>query len=104
MDGAESVESGDEPSDEVESSDEPVGFSDEPVVSSDELVWFPVDALLTCAVVVFGLPIDPSQAITPQASTNVASTEAATRRRMSEIRRSRAASRSRPTAARSEGG
>ena len=87
MDGAEGVESV-----EVESSDYSVGFSDELVV------------LLTCAVVVFGLPIDPSQAIAPQASTNVASTEAATRRRMREIRRPRAASRSRSRAARSAGG
>jgi hypothetical protein len=34
-------------------------------------------------------PIEPSHAITPQASTNVASTAAATRRRIAAIRRVR---------------
>jgi phosphoglycolate phosphatase len=91
---------------ELESSDdedEPVS-SDEVVSPDDDEVESLDDVLETCAVVAFVVPIDPSQAIAPHARTNVASTAATTRRRMREIRRARAASRSRPRAARSEGG
>jgi phosphoglycolate phosphatase len=86
---------------ELESSDEAVVSSDEAELVDDVVS---LDELVTCAVVVSGLPIDPSQAIAPHASTNEASTAATTRRRIMPIRRARAARRSRPRAARSEGG
>jgi phosphoglycolate phosphatase len=108
MDGAELDEDDESPDDEdwpdedVESSDEDVESSDEDVESSDEAEDDEV-VVVTCAVVVV-VPIEPSQAIAPQASTNVASTAATTRRRIRPMRRARAASRSRPRAARSEVG
>jgi phosphoglycolate phosphatase len=96
MEGAELVE--ESFADEAESSD--AAESPDAVVSPDAVE--DVVPVVTCAVVV--VPIEPSQAIAPQASTNVASTAATTRRRISPMRRARAASRSRPRAARSEGG
>jgi phosphoglycolate phosphatase len=97
----EDVESSDDELDEDESSDEDDDVDVEPDVAAE-----PLDVVVICAVVVFAVvwPIEPSQAIAPQASANVASVAATTRRRRREMRAARAARRSRPRAARSEGG
>jgi hypothetical protein len=95
---AESLDDEDESSED----DDDVSPEDEDDVASGVAVAVADDVVLVVLATVVE-PIEPSNTITPQASTNADSVAAMTVRRIRATRRARSARRARPAAARSVG-